>query len=102
MKYLLIYITMITQTITEQNRMDLLRLRAARLKDHELCAVDSTSRSAWGSSLADIHYGKDKDRLPLPQTLEVVVYTMDGHMPVYCRTFAGNTPDSRSLETIPA
>lgn len=94
------YITMITQTITEQNRMDLLRLRAARLKDHELCAVDSTSRSAWGSSLADIHYGKNKDRLPLPQTLEVVVYTLDGHMPVYYRTFAGNTPDSRSLETI--
>ena len=94
------YITKLTQMITEQNRMDLLRLRAARLKDNELCAVDSTSRSAWGDSLADICYGKNKDRLPLPQTLEVVVYTLDGHMPVYYRTFAGNTPDSRSLETI--
>lgn len=93
-------ITMLTQKITEQNRMDLLRLRAARLKDHELCAVDSTSRSAWGSSLADIRYGKNKDHLPLPQTLEVVVYTLNGHMPVYYRTFPGNTPDSRSLETI--
>lgn len=94
------YITKLTQMITEQNRMDLLRLRAARLKDNELCAVDSTSRSAWGDSLADICYGKNKDHLPLPQTLEVVVYTLDGHMPVYYRTFAGNTPDSRSLETI--
>lgn len=94
------YITMLTQKITEQNRMDLLKLRAARLKDNELCAVDSTSRSAFGHSLSDIRYGKSKDHLPLPQTLEVVVYTLDGHMPVYYRTFAGNTPDSRSLETI--
>ena len=94
------YITMLTQKITEQNRMDLLKLRASRLKDNELCAVDSTSRSAFGHSLSDIRYGKNKEHLPLPQTLEVVVYTLDGHMPVYYRTFAGNTPDSRSLETI--
>ncbi|MDO5133863.1 MAG: transposase [Eubacteriales bacterium] len=94
------YITMLTQNITEQNRMDLLRLRAARLENNELCAVDSTSRSAWGDSLSDIRYGKNKDHLPLAQTLEVVVYTLSGHMPVYYRTFAGNTPDSRSLETI--
>lgn len=53
-----------------------------------------------GDSLADIHYGRNKDHLSLPQTLEVVVYTLDGHMPVYYTTFAGNTPDSRSLETI--
>ena len=94
------YITMLTQKITEQNRMDLLRLRATRLENNELCAVDSTSRSAWGDSLSDIRYGKNKDHLPLAQTLEVVVYTLSGHMPVYYRTFAGNTPDSRSLETI--
>lgn len=93
-------ITRLTQAITEQNRMDLLRCRAARLKSNELCAVDSTSRSAWGNSLADIRYGKNKDSLPLPQTLEAVVYTLDGHMPVYYRTFPGNTPDSRSLGTI--
>ena len=94
------YITMLTQRISEQNRMDLLKLRSARLRSNELCAVDSTSRSAWGDSLSDIRYGKNKDHLSLAQTLEVVVYTLDGHMPVYYRTFAGNTPDSRSLETI--
>ncbi len=93
-------ITLLTQKITEQNRMDLLKLRAARLRSNELCAVDSTSRSAWGDSLSDIRYGKNKDHLPLAQTLEVVMYTLEGHMPVYYRTFAGNTPDSRSLETI--
>ena len=93
-------ITLLTQSITEQHRIDLLRLRAARLGKDELCAVDSTSRSAYGSNLADIHWGKNKDCLPLEQTTEVVVYTLSGHMPVYYRTFPGNLPDSRSLETI--
>ena len=93
-------ITTLTQSITEQNRMDLFRCRAKRLEGNELCAVDSTSRSAWGNSLPDIHYGKSKDNLPLPQTLEVVVYTLNKHMPVYYRTLPGNTPDSRSLAII--
>ena len=69
-------ITRLTQSITEQHRMGLLRHRAARLHKNELCAVDSTSRSAYGDSLADIHWGKNKDRLPLEQTTEVVVYTL--------------------------
>ena len=94
------YITKLTQSITENDRISLLKLRAARLGVEELCAVDSTSRSAWGDGLADIRYGKNKDKLPLPQTMEVVVYTLDRHMPVYYRTLPGNTPDSRSLETI--
>ena len=94
------YITRLTQSITENDRIRLLKLRAGRLGSEELCAVDSTSRSAWGEGLPDIHYGKNKDKLPLPQTMEVVVYTLNGHMPVYYRTLPGNTPDSRSLETI--
>jgi hypothetical protein len=93
-------ITRLTQSINEQNRMDLLKLRAARLPKDELCAVDSTSRSAYGSSLADIHWGKNKDRLPLEQTTEVVVYTLSSHMPVYYRTFPGNMPDARSYDVI--
>ena len=34
------------------------------------------------------------------QTSEVVVYSLDDHMPVYYRTFPGNIPDSRSVETL--
>jgi len=93
-------ITLLTQSITEQHRMDLLRRRAERLGKDELCAVDSTSRSAYGGSLADIHWGKNKEGLPLEQTTEVVVYTLSGHMPIYYRTFPGNMPDSRSLDVI--
>ena len=93
-------ITLLTQSITEQHRMDLLRLRATRLEKDELCSVDTTSRSAFGGGLADIHWGKNKDNLPLEQTTEVVVYTLSGHMPIYYRTFSGNMPDSRGLEII--
>ncbi len=93
-------ITYLTQSITEEHRMRLLRLRSARLKKHEVCAVDSTTRSAYGRSLTDVRWGKNKERLPLEQTVEVVVYTLNSHMPVYYRTFPGNMQDSRSLETI--
>ena len=76
-------ITRLTQSITEQHRMDLLRLRAVRLEKGELCAVDSTTRSAYGNSLSDIRWGKNKENLPLAQTMETVVYTVSSHMPVY-------------------
>jgi transposase len=93
-------ITRLTQSITESERMELFRLRAGRLGKSELCAVDSTSRSAYGDSLADIKWGRNKEGVPLEQTLEVVVYSLDSHMPIYYRTFPGNIPDSRSVETI--
>lgn len=93
-------ITRLTQSITEQHRMTLLNLRALRLGKDELCAVDSTSRSAYGDSLADIRWGKNKERLPLEQTTDVVVYSLSSHMPTYYRTFPGNMPDSRSIGVI--
>ena len=94
------FITSLTQSITEENRMKLFRLRAARVNEGDLCAVDSTSRSAYGHSLADIKWGKNKERLPLEQSNEVVVYDLTTHMPIYYRTFPGNIPDSRTIETI--
>ena len=65
-----------------------------------MCAVDSTTRTAYGDSLTDIRWGRNKERLPMPHTTEVVVYTLDSHMPLYYRSFPGNMPDSRSLPTI--
>jgi transposase len=93
-------ITRLTQAITEQHRMSLFERRAARVGKDELCAVDSTSRSAYGDSLADIRWGKNKEGLNLPQTSEVVVYSLSNHMPLYYRTFPGNMPDSRTMDAI--
>ena len=94
------FITEFTQKITESNRINMLKCRASRLRPGELCAVDSTSKSAYGKSLADIKYGHNKDHLPLAQTVEVVVYTLDQHGPVYYLTCPGNITDSRSLKYI--
>jgi transposase len=80
--------------------MDFLRLRSARLNENELCAVDSTSRTAYGDSLIDIRWGKNKENLPLAQTNEVVGYSLSAHMPIYYRMFPGNMPDCSSLDVI--
>jgi len=93
-------VTRLTQAITEQNRMDLFRCRAERIGKDELCAVDSTSISTYGFNLVDIRWGKNKEHLPLRQTVEVVVYSLASHMPIYYREFPGNMPDSRTIDLI--
>jgi len=62
-------ITRLAQSITEQNRMDIFRCRAARLGKDDLCAVDSTSMSTYGFNLVDIRWGRNKEHLPLRQTV---------------------------------
>lgn len=93
-------ITLLTQKITEQNRMDLFRLRAKHLGKGELGAVDSTSISTYGRHLVDIRWGHNKEGLPLRQTLEVVVYSLTSHMPVFYMDLPGNEPGSRTIGTI--
>ena len=93
-------ITRLTQSITEHHRMELLKLRAGRIGKNELCAVDSTSRSAYGGRLSDIRWGHNKENINLPQTNEVVVYGLNTHIPLYYRTFPGNIPDSRTMRVI--
>lgn len=93
-------ITRLSQSITEQNRMDLFRLRARRMNKNEYCAVDSTSVSTYGFHLVDIRWGHNKEHLPLKQTLEVIVYSLTSHLPIYYLELPGNMPDSRTMEMI--
>ena len=94
------YITRFTQRITDDHRMKLIGLRLRRQPDGSFAACDSTTRSAWGKCLADIRWGKNKDTRELPNTLEVVVYSISTHEPVYYRTFPGNTMDMSTIRTI--
>jgi len=93
-------ITLFTQSLTEQNRMDLFRRRIARLDDDDIIAIDSTSKSSYGNCLAYIRWGKNKEGVKLRQTNEVVVYSLRTHMPVYYRSFPGNMTDARTLAMI--
>ena len=93
-------ITLFMQSLTEQNRMDLLRLRQKRLGDTEFLAVDSTSRSSYGDHLSSVRWGKNKEGDRLPQTNDLVVYGLESHMPVYYRQLPGNTPDTRTVDVL--
>lgn len=93
-------VTLLTQSITEGNRMDLFTLRSKRMDKSHVLAVDSTSKSTYGRTLADIRWGKNKEGLALAQTNEVVVYSLNGHMPVVYQQLAGNIPDMRTVELI--
>ena len=59
-------ITLLTQAITEKHRLAFLKCRASRLHGEQMCAVDSTTRTAYGDSLTDIRWWKNKERLPMP------------------------------------
>ena len=94
------YITRFTQSITDNHRMQFFKLRMDRLGDKSVVACDSTTRSAYGKCLADIHWGSNKDNEALENTLEVVVYSLTSHEPIYYRTFPGNMMDARTVRTI--
>ena len=94
------FITRFTQSIKDNHRMSFLKLRIKRQNPKAVVACDSTTRSAYGRCLADIRWGKNKDNEALQNTLEVVVYSLDSHEPIYYRTFGGNENDSRTLHTI--
>lgn len=89
----------LTQSITDQNRMDLLRHRIQRSKKDAVCAVDSAACSPPGTLNADKRRGLEKDPMPL-DTKGAVVYTLHDHMPVYYRSFPRDTPASKGLEAI--
>ncbi len=95
-------ITRLSQAIGEKHRMALIRQRLARVGKGDFLAVDSTTRSAYGSTLANIRWGKNKEGVKLPHTVEVVVYSLDGHEPVYYSTFPGNINDHRTMDVIRA
>ena len=93
-------ITRLAQSITDDDRMNLIKLRLRRLPEGARLDCDSTSRSAWGTCLADIRWGKNKDNSKLRNTVEVVVYSLTTHEPVYYRSFPGNTSDMSTIRTI--
>lgn len=93
-------ITKLTQSITSLHRDHFFKLRSARLSKDNLCAVDSTSRNAFGKALADIRWGKNKDHKDLRQTNEVVVYSLTDHLPIYYKTLPGNITDCRTFPYI--
>ena len=93
-------ITRLAQSITDSDRMNLIKMRLKRLPEGARLDCDSTSRSAWGKCLADIRWGRNKDNPKLRNTVEAVVYSLTTHEPIYYRSFPGNTSDMSTIRTI--
>lgn len=93
-------ITLLEQSITYQNKMDLFRCRALRVQEEEVLAVDSTTKTSFNGKLINAAWGQNKEGLNLPVTLEVTVYSLKQHAPVYTTTLQGNLNDSRSVDII--
>ena len=93
-------ITLLQQSITEAHRIEFLKYRASRVAYGEILSVDSTTKTSFHGKLIDVAWGKNKEGLNLPDTMEVMAYSLDSHMPVYYRTLPGNFPDARSIELI--
>ncbi|MDR1109563.1 MAG: hypothetical protein LBP92_02420 [Deltaproteobacteria bacterium] len=54
-----------------------------------------------GKSIADVRWGHDKERLPLEQTTEVVVYSLTSHMPSTAELFEATCRVPEALTLYP-
>ena len=93
-------ITALEKSINHEHRKEFFNCRATRVVDDELGAVDSCTKTSFHGKLIDIAWGTNKEGLNLPDTLEVVVYSLGDHIPIYQRTLPGNMPDSKTVELI--
>ena len=93
-------ITKLTHSISDSDRIKLIKLRLSRLPKGSYVDCDSTTRSSWGKCLADIRWGRNKDNKKLKNTTDVFVYSLSTHQPIYYRLFPGNTSDISTVRTI--
>ena len=94
------YISKLTRILSDNDRMLLIKLRISRQPKNACLDCDSTTKSAWGKCLADIHWGYNKDNPKLKNTTEVIIYSLTTHEPIYYRLFPGNTSDVSTIRTI--
>ena len=93
-------ITRLAQSITDNDRMNLIKCRLLRQTKCGIDDCDSTSRSGWGKCLVDIKWGKNKCNPELRYTIDVVVYSLSTYEPIYYRLFHGNIADVSTIRTI--
>ena len=94
------YVTKFSQTITEDHRMRFIGLRLKKQPRGSIGSIDSTTRSGYGKCLVDLRRGYNKDKADLPCTLEVYVYSLSTHEPIYYKRMPGNTSDMVTIRTI--
>lgn len=87
-------------SIGEAEKEAFCRLRAARLSDGEYWVYDTTSISSYSEALCQVRWGRNKDRVPLPQLNLGVCIGNEGGMPFHYRRTAGNVPDVSTVRKL--
>lgn len=93
-------VTILSQSITQENIDCFFRLRRKQIPKNDLCAVDSTTRRSYGNCLARVTWGESKEGGKHLQTAEVIVYSLMQHEPIMYFTFPGNMSDKRVIPMI--
>ena len=87
-------------SIGEAEKEAFCRLRAARLADGEYWVYDTTSISSYSEALCQVRWGRNKDRVPLPQLNLGVCIGNGSGMPFHYRRTAGNVPDVSTVRKL--
>ena len=93
-------ISRLCQRISDDDRMNFIKLRLKRQPKENFVDCDSTTKSAWGRCLVDIRWGRNKDNTKLANTTETTVYSLTTNEPIYYRLFPGNSSDISTFRTI--
>lgn len=65
-----------------------------------LCVVDSISKSAYGESLADLRWGRKKERINLRLTVNAMVYSIEHGLPLLYIPLEKTTSDSKGISDV--
>lgn len=90
-------ITRLTQSISEEHIKRFLELRKSHYDDKEWFCIDTTSITYLGDSLAEAHFGKNKEHDKGKQINLLIVYSISTGLPVFYRKLPGNIPDTRTM-----
>jgi hypothetical protein len=95
-------IARIAQSVTERDRLDLLRLWPARIGKKRLCAIDTSGGSSFEEDQPGMPRGGFEDGFPAPRAIVCAACSLSDHMPVCYKSFSSGLPDYRALGEIAA
>ena len=87
-------------SIGEAERDALCDSLARRHGEGDRLSCDTTSISSYSEALAQVRRGRNKDRVPLPQTSLAMLVGHGSGMPLYYRRVAGNVADVSTVKTL--
>ena len=87
-------------TIGEAERDAFCSALARRHGEGDRLFYDTTSISSYSEALSQVRWGRNKDRVPLPQVNLAMLAGRESGIPLYYRKVAGNVADVTTVKTL--